>query len=441
MKKRLFLFSLILTFFMTFNFLFASTDSVVMEVLKDQNLKINITDNSYFEKKLISKDLANKELTFELKITNNEPTPTLSGEIMLVIDTSNSMANYVDDYNSRKDVVLNSAKTLVSSLLENNNDLKIGIVTFASNQNILYEGTIKDANLISTPNNDTQALINYLDNIEESGPRTNLQAGISLAKQQFSSNVTNKYIIILTDGVPNLSLDFDYEYYSQAVIENTKNEIKSLKDKNIKTFAMLTGIENEDAYPISSDKTFKEIIDEIFDSEYLSSFYYIKDEDIEDTITQKIYDDLKPQEKVLKNISFTDTFSKEVVDNFIFNYDEKLNFGDISPEIDSTNSIIWNISELSHGQTAIVRYTIKLKEDFNTDIIDKNININENGNLIYTDFMNNSIEENSNSSVEIKLTEPPVTSDILNIFTILIFIISIFGIMYLFNKKINLIHK
>ena len=441
MKKRLFLFSLILTFFMTFNFLFASTDSVVMEVLKDQNLKINITDNSYFEQKLISKDLANKELTFELKITNNEPTPTLSGEIMLVIDTSNSMANYVDDYNSRKDVVLNSAKTLVSSLLENNNDLKIGIVTFASNQDILYEGTIKDANLISTPNNDTQALINYLDNIEESGPRTNLQAGISLAKQQFSSNVTNKYIIILTDGVPNLSLDFDYEYYSQAVIENTKNEIKKLKDENIKTFAMLTGIENEDAYPISSDKTFKEIIDEIFDSEYLSSFYYIKDEDIEDTITQKIYDDLKPQEKVLKNISFTDTFSKEVVDNFIFNYDEKLNFGDISPEIDSTNSIIWNISELSHGQTAIVRYTIKLKEYFNTDIIDKNININENGNLIYTDFMNNSIEENSNSSVEIKLTEPPVTSDILNIFTILIFIISIFGIMYLFNKKINLIHK
>ena len=55
--------------------------------------------------------------------------------------------------------------------------------------------------------------------------------------------------------------------------------------------------------------------------------------------------------------------------------------------------------------------------------------------------MNNSIEENSNSSVEIKLTEPPVTSDILNIFTILVFIISIIGIMYLFNKKINLIHK
>ena len=70
---------------------------------------------------------------------------------------------------------------------------------------------------------------------------------------------------------------------------------------------MLTGIENEDAYPISSDKTFKEIIDEIFDSEYLSSFYYIKDEDIEDTIKKK--DDL--QEKYMKIAGSTDKFISE----------------------------------------------------------------------------------------------------------------------------------
>src|SRR5699024_994776 len=107
-----------------------------------------------------------------------------------------------------------SANTLVSNLLRDNTSLNVGIVSFSSNSDMSKEGTLEDAFLISGLSNDITTLTNSISNIETNGDKTDLDAGIKLATQQFTSNATNKYMIVLTDGVPNIAVNFDGNYYS-----------------------------------------------------------------------------------------------------------------------------------------------------------------------------------------------------------------------------------
>ena len=301
MKNKLILtLNLLLVFFICSNLVFASSSSIVLDIIDEPILNLKLDDNSSFEKILVSKDLSNKSLTFKLQVTNNEPIATTSGELMIVLDTSNSMENSINETSSRKEVVINAAKELINSLLSSNPNLKIGIVSFATSQDIMQEGTINDAAIVSSLTNNLEDLNNSLSNITSTGPRTNLQSGLSLAKEQFSSESNNKYMVILTDGVPNVSLDFDFTYYSDNVIANTKNELINLTNNGITTIAMLTGIDDGTFIPMGQNKTFDDIIKEIFNSETVNKFYYIKDNNIENTITNDIFNDLKPLEKKIK---------------------------------------------------------------------------------------------------------------------------------------------
>ena len=379
---------------------------------------------------LISKDLSNKTLTFQLQVTNNEPITSLSGELMIVLDTSNSMENFINETTSRKEVVINAAKELINSLLSSNPNLKIGIVSFATSRDIMQEGTINDAAIVSSLTNNLEDLNNSLSNITSTGPRTNLQSGLSLAKEQFSSESNNKYMVILTDGVPNVSLDFDFTYYSDNVIANTKNELINLTNNGITTIAMLTGIDDGTFIPMGQNKTFDDIIKEIFNSETVNKFYYIKDNNIENTITNDIFNDLKPLEKKLKDIKIVDNFTDETINNFDISISSDTKFGTVINNIDNNNSIVWEIPELKPGQVATLQYTLTLKDDINTQILDKEFNITKNTNITYLDY-----EQVSDISTKILLSQPPVTSDIITTSTILIFSLSLAGIIYLFIKK------
>ncbi len=55
---------------------------------------------------------------------------------MLVIDNSKSMLTPVDTDKTREDLVINSAKTLITNLLKDNTKLKIGVVSFSTNTDI-----------------------------------------------------------------------------------------------------------------------------------------------------------------------------------------------------------------------------------------------------------------------------------------------------------------
>ena len=409
MKKSVFI-TLFLILILVTNISLATYETVTMTVVEEPVCTIEIGENSKFEKKLISKDLNNKEVTLQLQVTNEEASTLPTGELMLVLDNSESMTHIVEGTTTRYDLIIESATTLINSLLENNTNLKIGVVSFSSNTDISKEGTIEDASLVSDLSSDPEAINSAISNIQFTGARTDLDAGLSLASQYFTSEDNNKYIIVLTDGVPNISLDFD-DYYSDTVISTTKSRLQSLETSGYDLITMLTGIDNPDSTPGTNDKTFAEIIEEIFGTETAPTagkFYYVQDNEIEQTITQDIYNDLLPIGHTLTDITITDYFPQEIIDNFEFAYVSEANIGNISAQVDpETNSITWTIPELEVGQTATVQYKLKLKKDFDSNIVNKILDTNEKVDITYTNFDGKEVSDTSDVTPKLRLTEPP----------------------------------
>lgn len=450
MKKLKIKILLILFLLITLIFTFsnAAYNDVTMSVVEEPVCTINFGTTSSVEKKLVVKDLDNKEVTIQLKISNNEENLKPTGEIMLVIDNSNSMTEMVTESKTREDLVIDSAKTLINNLLEDNTKLKIGIVSFSTNTDISKEGTIEDAKLISDLSNNAETLISAVSNIEYNGPRTNLDSGIQLAKQYFTDETDNshKYMIILSDGVPNVAVDYDKNYYSDDVISKTKTSLQSLSSTTNNVFVMLTGISNGDATAIPSTKTYNEIIQEIFGAEEnptIGKFYYITDDKIENTIKNNIYNDLLPVSQSFTNIKITDYFPKEIVDNFTFSYVEEANIGKISTSIDKTdNSITWTIPELKSGETAIVQYKLKLNTNYDNEIINKILNTNTKLDLSYIDTSNVTNTKSSDITPKLKLTENlptviPKAGDTIFFggLGIILIVTVIFGIRYFIIKN------
>lgn len=444
MKTKIFM-GIFLIIILIANVSFASYSTVTMSVVEEPICTITLGENSKFEKKLISKDLANKEVTLQLQVTNEEIANKPAGEIILVLDNSNSMTSEVSDGKTRKDLIFESAKTLVSDLLEDNTQLKIGIVSFSTNTDVTKEGTIEDANVISALSNDTTALTNAISTIKTDGPRTNLQAGLLLASQQFTKTDNNKYMIVLTDGVPNVAIDYDKSYYSDDVISKTRQQLQTLDSQGIEITTMLSGIEDETYVPATTTKSFGQIINEVFgtkDNPTAGNFYYVTDSEIEKTITNDIYNSLVPVEKTLKDIIIVDYFPEEIVKNFDFAYFSDANIGTISAKVDTTNnSITWTIPELASGQTATVQYKLKLKENFDSSIVDKILNTNQKVDIDYTDLDGEKETKTSDISPKIKLTEPPVVLPKAGTITLISFCVLATGLLIFSIIKLITVHK
>lgn len=390
----------------------ASYSNVTMSVVEEPVCTINFGTSSFVERSVISKNLDDKEITLQLKVVNNEENLKPTGEIMLVIDNSNSMTTLVTDEQTREALVIDSAKTLITNLLKDNTNLKIGVVSFSTNTDISKEGSIEDAKIVSELTNDVDNLISSVSNIEYDGPRTNLDAGITLAKQYFSDETENshKYVIVLSDGVPNVAIDYDKNYYSDDVISKTKSSLQSLSNVSDNVIVMLTGILNGSAIASPSTKTYDEIISEIFGTTTnptIGKFYYVTDDKIEDTIKNDIYKDLLPISQSFTDLKVVDTFTEEIVKNFDFSYVKEPTIGTISNNIDkTTNSITWTIPELKSGETAIVQYKLKLKENYDESIVDKVLDTNSKLDITYTDYSDNTDTKTSDITPKIKLTEP-----------------------------------
>ena len=413
MKKSVFI-TLFLILILVANISFANYETVTMTVVEEPICTIEIGENSKFEKRLIEKNLNNKEVTLQLQVINEETSLQPTGEIMLVIDNSMSMEEIVEGTTTREDLVIESANTLVNTILEGNDNLQVGVVSFSTNADVSLEGTINDANLVSDLSSDPQALTSAISNIQYTGPRTDLESGLSLASQYFTEEDNNKYVIVLTDGIPNVALDYDGMYYSDDVINKTKAQLQALDSAGYNVITMLTGITETDSVPATrqDDKTYGDIIEEIFGTEStptVGKFYNVQDSEIEQTITNNIYNDLLPIEQVLTDIVITDYFPQEIIDNFDFAYVSEPNIGNISAEVNpENNSITWTISELRPGETATVQYKLSLKKDFDSSIVGKILDTNEKVDISYTNLDGETVEDTSDVTPKLKLTEPPV---------------------------------
>lgn len=401
----------------------AQKADVKMEIVEDNICTIKLNEESTFEKKIIEHQLEKHEVTLQLQISNNAKNVIPSGELVLVIDSSNSMNEIVEGTTTRKELVLNSANELVKSLLKANpTSLKIGVVTFSTgnekdSEGNLITGTEADAQKVCDFTNDLNTLTSKISKIEGTGPYTNLDAGLKLAKSQFTTEENNKYMILLTDGLPNLAVGYnDLVSYNGLtdVLTETKTTIASLK--NIEMISMLTGItEEEEKATFRTDGTntytYGQVIEEIFGTEQnakIGKFYKIDDAEIKQTITDKIYHDLIPVNSILEDIVIKDYFPQYIVDNFEMTYVEGIDTSNISANIDKeTNSITWNIGRLEGGQTATIQYKLTLKDEFDEMIIEKILDTNEKVDITYKGFDGKTKEETSNVTPKIKLTNIP----------------------------------
>ena len=105
MKKSV-LITLFLILILVANVSLASYDTVTMTVVEEPVCTIEIGENSSFEKRLVEKNLNNKEVTLQLQVTNEEASLQPTGEIMLVIDNSQSMEEIVEGTTTREPVIL-----------------------------------------------------------------------------------------------------------------------------------------------------------------------------------------------------------------------------------------------------------------------------------------------------------------------------------------------
>ena len=408
----------------------STSAKVRLQIVEDNVCTIHISDNSTLEKKIISADIDKNQITMQMEIANNEEAIAPNGELMLVIDSSSSMNEEVSTGVTRKDLVLESANTLVENLLTANPDtLKIGVATFSSSTVPAEMATEADAQLVSDFSNDIADLTSKISAIEGVGNYTDLEAGLDLAHKTFTDDDSNKFLIVLTDGLPNMGLGIN-DLLSVEKLRNimaqAKQQFLDMEAENINIISVLTGIPE-----IILDKTFRgdfstheqityrEVIEGVFGTEETPTagkFYNIQDTEIEETITESVYQDLIPVPKSLTNITVTDYFPQYIIDNFDFAYVEGTNLDNVSAEVDpDTNSITWTIGELASGEKMNLQYTLTLKDTFDVDIIDDILDTNDKVDVTYTDpeIPDEPQTETSEETPKIKVAEidPGPTTD------------------------------
>ena len=426
MKKKITLTIFLIIMMMTSSvFATAKSADVKMEIVEDNVCTIKLNEKANLEKKLVEYDLDKHQVTLQLKVNNAAEAKIPSGEMMLVIDSSNSMNQKVDDNTTRKKLVLNSANKLIESLLKANpTTLKIGVVTFSTssqkdeNGNLII-GTEADAQKVCDFTNNVQTLKSKISAIEGTGQYTNLDSGLKLAKSQYTSEDNNKYMIVLTDGLPNIAIGHnDLTSYKGLtdVITATKATLKSLG--NVDVMTMLTGIDTEDAtFRMEGENkyTYGQVIQEVFGTESkptVGKFYKINDNQIEKTITETIYRELLPVENALTDIVVKDYFPEYIVNNFEMTYVEGIDTSNVSAKIDTeTNSITWNLAKLGANQSATIQYRLTLKDEFDEKIIGEILDTNDSVEVTYKDFDGSTKTEKSDVTPKIKLTKIEVPVD------------------------------
>lgn len=162
------------------------------------NMNVNADTTSTEGKINVSKSSQKSNQTYG---RSTEVTLTVSGnsymqsnptDVVLVLDRSKSMDG------NKWTATANAAKDLVNALITEDNDVNVGVVSFARD-------VLSDYSSSALTNNKT-TLTSLINSIPNPGlvSGTNIQAGLLKANNLLStSNATNKVVILLSDGEPN----------------------------------------------------------------------------------------------------------------------------------------------------------------------------------------------------------------------------------------------
>ena len=186
----------------------------ILELVDKSVCEINLKDMGNFKKELVEFDSHKKELTIKLTVTNTMKKEELTNpvEVYFVLDNSESMTETYQN-KEKMEYVKETAKTFTDGLFNAFTNIKVGIVGFSSVDPVANQsaslGTIDDAKLLLSLSDSKENVKTAIDSYAENhGPYTNIEAGLELAQTNFSKDAnTQKYIILISDGIPNLSLD------------------------------------------------------------------------------------------------------------------------------------------------------------------------------------------------------------------------------------------
>lgn len=371
----------------------------ILELISKDVCEINLNDMGNFKKELVEFDSHEKELTIKLSVTNTMKQEELTNpiEVFFVLDNSESMEELYQD-KAKMEYVKETAKAFANGLFNAFTSPKIGIIGFSSIDPISDTsstlGSLDDAKLLLPLSYSKENIQSTIDSYSENhGPYTNIEAGLELAQANFSENAnTQKYIILISDGIPNLSLDTEHTLtYSGTNATNTKNKLIELgQAENYHLYSILmssneSSTENPNAPTIedgSRHMTYGELAEEIFgtvQNPTAGKFYYDDYENLSDILNNDILNSMiTVKDNSLKNIVIKDYFPQEIVDNFNFEYVEEPNIGTVTEEISSEdNSITWKIDVLEEEQVATLSYKLSLKDKYNEAIVDKILPTNE----------------------------------------------------------------
>lgn len=394
-----------------------SSEKAKLEIVENNICTIKINDFATFEKKIVDYNLEKKELTIGLNIKNTaEAIENAPYEVVLVIDNSLSMIeNKVATDTTRLKAVTDSAKKLTEKLFENKN-MKIAVVSFSTGDT---EGTISDAKLRTRLTADSSAVLSSINEIATDttqGPRTNIDAGLQVAKTCFSEVENNKYIILLTDGVPNTAVGGPTLTYSSDTATKTKATLQSIDKQGINIISAMIGL-NETVVEPTTGLTYKALSEEVFgtnEEPTVGKFYYVSDKNIETSICETIFSNIVDTTiNTLTNIDIYDYFPQEIVDNFNFEYVTSPNLGKVSADIDlQNNCIVWHIDELKPQTSGSLSYKLTLKDNIDSSIINLVLNTNKKvditANEIKTDDGSNVVS--STVTPKVKVTIPKDTT-------------------------------
>ena len=181
-----------------------ATTTNVLEVIKEASTTKNLeNEQGYISKTIVSSNPEKGEATIELKLANTKDKTQITDatEIFIVLDDSPSMEFVTDSGKTRKELIVNSAINLVGAIYDNSTNVKVGVITFDGTTRSEYDAII-ERQLTDSKERVISTLNGKLGSSWSLGG-TNIDAGLKKAQKNFSADVKNKIIILLTDGIPN----------------------------------------------------------------------------------------------------------------------------------------------------------------------------------------------------------------------------------------------
>ena len=147
--------------------IYAVNDVTLNVTQKASEIKYLEKDQGNISKTIVNSDTEKGEVTVEIKLANNAKESEISTgtEIFLVIDNSPSMDFVTASGKTRKEIVVNSTKSLVDSIFNNTTSASIGIIDFHGENGWIETAGIKNATLRKKPSNDKEEILAELQKL------------------------------------------------------------------------------------------------------------------------------------------------------------------------------------------------------------------------------------------------------------------------------------